>query len=177
MNKELLKNKLLCVSQGWFDEIMLWLGWDDEHLPSEEHALISITESDEKSRCSHWFKRDHKNVINLHFDDIDGESEIWKDYKRYSNGDIQYRDQRLHPMHRVEAQALLRFINYHKGKRFIIHCQAGVSRSQAVVRFILDTFPEEYNITDCWQKNLPITPNVYVLALLKRWWRNFEEWN
>lgn len=63
-----------------------------------------------------------------------------------------------------------------EGKNFYIHCDAGQSRSQAVVRFILDIYGGE----DVWEirrANPPLTPNIYVLSRLKReiWKRTFAK--
>lgn len=60
-------------------------------------------------------------------------------------------------------------------KNFYVHCDAGQSRSQAIVQFILDYLPEyPWKIR---KSNPPLTPNRHVLALLNNviWKRKYGE--
>lgn len=84
-----------------------------------------------------------------------------------------YTPQVLHVMNCEEAFYLMQYIEEkilnNKVSEIYVHCGAGVSRSQAVVRYILDTY-YEYN----WvirKTNPPQTPNVHILSMLKRAYR------
>ena len=66
---------------------------------------------------------------------------------------------------------IVKFIEKHKGKNFYISCRAGKSRSQAVARYILDMYGEEYGYNEkesCRKENPCKTPNINVLTKLKR---------
>ena len=52
-------------------------------------------------------------------------------------------------------------------KNIIIHCSAGISRSQGIVRYILDTYGDTYDIVTR-EDNPCITPNYHVVRMLKR---------
>lgn len=73
------------------------------------------------------------------------------------------------------AREIIEFIihNKHYGRDFYVHCVAGKSRSQAVCRFIIDTFPVDY-IYGREQENPLKTPNYHILSTLKRVWRFME---
>jgi predicted protein tyrosine phosphatase len=76
----------------------------------------------------HWFKKNHDNVLNLEFDDV--ESDVALDgknkYKAFSE---------------EQAREVAEFIDKNKNKTFLIHCLAGISRSGAVGRFLYDYYP------------------------------------
>lgn len=65
------------------------------------------------------------NMIALDFDDWPAEVILKKPY--HTNTTITY----------DQAEKLVKFIRKHWGKNFIIHCDAGVSRSQQIASFIL----------------------------------------
>ena len=73
------------------------------------------------------------------------------------------------------AMIIIEFIQKHPWCDILVHCIMGKSRSQAVCRFILDTWPDNYEYAR--KKENPLrTPNYHVLSTLKRAWRlNFEE--
>ena len=54
-----------------------------------------------------------------------------------------------------------------------VHCEAGVSRSQSVVRYILDVYGKEKHI-ETREENPCITPNSHVLMMLKRAYYNLK---
>ena len=75
----------------------------------------------------------------------------------------------IHVLDYEEAFALVKWIDFHikHDDTIYIHCAAGVSRSQGVVRYILDTYGDEYDIKT--NPNNPcLTPNVHVVLMLKR---------
>ena len=74
------------------------------------------------------------------------------------------------------AKDIIKFIEkqYKLGNDFYVHCIAGLSRSQAICRFILDTIPE-YTYGRELENPLK-TPNQHVLSTLKRVYRaEFED--
>ena len=64
------------------------------------------------------------------------------------------------------AVKIVNFIYRCHELHFLIHCGAGKSRSQAVVRFILDTYTDINWMTN--PDNPCVTPNIDVLIKLKK---------
>ena len=60
---------------------------------------------------------------------------------------------------------IVEFIEKNLGRNILIHCRAGISKSQAVCRFILETYPDMY-IKD--ESHNIEKANIDVLAKLKR---------
>lgn len=144
--------KVFCYSYCEFCKLMEDNGWNDNNLPTDI-AFISIGSGRPKDNEPHYFKENHDNVINLDFDDItDYTLEGWIGVKGMSD---------------EQAQELLEFIENNVGKHFYVHCSAGVSRSQAVCRFIVDTY-DEYCEESLRKDNPCLYPNVHVLSLLRR---------
>ena len=99
-------------------------------------AVISITESSDE----HYFSNDD-NILNIEFMDDDS-------------------------LRLEKALDIVRFIHDNITKDFYVHCSAGKSRSQAIVRYILDCYPE-YD----WSTRIDNpceTPNYYVVRQLKK---------
>ena len=105
-----------------FNNVMKSKGIDDSNVENENDSIfISIT--NRNGEIEHWFKENHKNVINLDFDDISSDNE---ELKTISD---------------KQAESLMFFIddNLSKNKDDIdvyIHCLAGMSRSRAVAEYI-----------------------------------------
>ena len=70
-----------------------------------------------------------------------------------------------------QAATIYDFISNNIGKDFYIHCRAGVSRSQAVGRFLSDIYG--YEIISVAQNGA--FPNQHVLSLLKRIERKYKQ--
>ena len=155
--------KLLCYSQYEFDEICKANRWDSDSIPNE-NAYISIIGSPDcikhylREPQEHYFKENNARICNLEFDDISEDYRIWKGLTFYG-------------ISMDQAEELVKFIENNKGKNFYIHCLAGQSRSQGVVRFILDTYPDIYTEKDTRIDNPCETPNIDVVVKLKRAWR------
>ena len=67
---------------------------------------------------------------------------------------------------------LAEFIENNINSDFYVHCEAGYSRSQGVVRYILDVYGEEnFETRRC---NPCRTPNLFVTAMLKRAYRKIK---
>jgi protein tyrosine phosphatase len=74
----------------------------------------------------------------------------------------------LHILDYEEAFKLVKWIDERikQDEIIYIHCAAGVSRSQAIVRYILDTYFDHQWKTR--KENPPICPNIHVVRMLKR---------
>lgn len=109
-------------SQIDFNNVMKSKGIDDSNVENGKDSIfISIT--NRNGEIEHWFKENHKNVINLDFDDTSSDNE------------------ELRTISDKQAESLMFFIdgNLSKSKDDIdvyIHCLAGMSRSRAVAEYI-----------------------------------------
>lgn len=114
-------------------------------LPADS-ALISI--GDEHERF--WnLKIDGDNVLKLAFSDVT--RPVQKGSKQYT------------PMRRVQAKVIAEFIKKHQTKKFIVNCQAGISRSAAVCLFIHRQYGHILK-PNFWKLS---HPNPWVLQLLQ----------
>lgn len=158
---------ILVYSHTEFDMLCYKNGWNDDNVELlNDKAFISIIGTDNclkhylEEEAYHWFKQNHSNVLNIEFDDISREENVF--YKGYE----------LKSLDLSLSERCLDFIEANIGKTFIIHCRAGKSRSQAFYRFIVDCYSDIYN-NDCGNKNNPcITPNQHVVRMLKRAYYN-----
>lgn len=97
-------------------------GIDDSNVENEKDSIfISIT--NRNGEIEHWFKENHKNVINLDFDDTSSDNE------------------ELRTISDKQAESLMFFIDENLSKNtedvdVYIHCLAGMSRSRAVAEYI-----------------------------------------
>lgn len=177
---------LWCMSHPSFDKMMEEKGWIAK--PDKGAAIISISSPNEDDLAGHWFDN-VEGVFNLDIDDVgpvwfknsqnqcyDDSMELYLNNKvkksnsyfnyiqTYDNGDYVL----IHSLDYEEAVNLVSFIDdaVKSGKDFYIHCAVGASRSQAVVRYILDMYPDIEWETN--PNNPCITPNAHVLMMLKR---------
>ena len=132
-------------SKRLFDRYMSEHGITDGNIP-EGMAVVSIGEPSE-SESDHWFQEPSCSVLNIDFWDVNG-----------------YRVEDVLGMTDEQAFEIYRFLSGNIGKDFYIHCRAGVSRSQAVARFLEDCYG--YEVVQ--GSDRPPFPNAHVLALLKR---------
>jgi rhodanese-related sulfurtransferase len=115
------------LSQRKFEEVCRINNWDDDNVPSD-YAFISIIGTQDclkhinEEDTTHYFKKQHDNVLNLAFDDVDEDFEL-EGYKIKAITDEQ-------------AKAIVDFVERNKEKKFLVHCRAGQSRSVAIVNFI-----------------------------------------
>lgn len=109
-------------SQIDFNNAMKSNGIDDSNVENEKDSIfISIT--NRNGEMEHWFKENHKNVINLDFDDTSSDNE------------------ELRTISDKQAESLMFFIDDNLSKNtedidVYIHCLAGMSRSRAVAEYI-----------------------------------------
>lgn len=190
------KQKLYCFSHCLFDMEMEKRGWfNGEGFPMNGVAVISIcSQNDDDSK--HWFDNDYcpDRILNIDFDDVSpqlwwsGYSSDWKANEDYYDsaadlflsGDIEGagkpfnthytnnigHEVYLHALDYFDAKRIVDFINNNINCDFFIHCSAGVSRSQGIVRYILDTYKDINWETK--EDNPCICPNIHVVRMLKR---------
>lgn len=109
-------------SQIDFNNVMKSNGIDDSNVENEKDSIfISIT--NRNGEIEHWFKENHKNVINLDFDDTSSDNE------------------ELRTISDKQAESLMFFIDDNLSKStedvdVYIHCLVGMSRSRAVAEYI-----------------------------------------
>jgi len=169
------EKKLWCYSLEGFNSFMrdtlkLRREGDEGLIDRMNVAVISIctTECVEE----HYFKKSGSHVLNINFDDIDPDSWFFGNFDpdEASPRDYVYKypdsDKKLYALNSIQARAIVDFIDANLGCDFYIHCSAGVSRSQGVVRYILDTY-DEY-IWQIRRDNPPFAPNCHVVRMLKR---------
>jgi len=123
--------RITVLSHYRFDEKMKELGLNDKNVDDTNKAFISIIGTPEcltyyldEGKTKHFFK-DHPNVLNLDFDDIED--------------DVLYNGHLFKTMRMEQAEKAIQFIedNINKGvESFDIHCRAGMSRSRAFGEFI-----------------------------------------
>lgn len=159
-------NNILVFSQADFEKTMQNLCIDSFNVNDvKDKAFIQIIGTPEclekylEEDTKHYFNNcNADNVLNLAFDDIASEELIYDGVKFIG-------------MSNKQAEQIVTFIEIHKGKDFYISCRAGRSRSQAICRYILDVYGDEYGYYEnvsCRKDNPCNTPNIYVVALLKR---------
>lgn len=118
-------------SQIDFNNVMKSKGIDDSNVENDKDSIfISIT--NRNGEIEHWFKENHKNVINLDFDDTSSDNE------------------ELRTISDKQAESLMFFIdiNLSKSKEDVdvyIHCLAGMSRSRAVAEYIKRRYDVVYD--------------------------------
>lgn len=123
------KNKVLVYSKAEFHEVV------KEN--RENTAYISIEGT--PACIEHYIRDDDNdhllssasNVLNLDFDDV-------------TEDEFEYEGHIFSTISLEQAKEVLEFVVRNIGKDFVIHCKAGRSRSQAVGRFIIECFPDEY---------------------------------
>lgn len=135
--------KAYVFSKRLFDRYMSENGISDGSIP-DNCAFVSIGEP---ADSEHWFSESSDSVLNIDFWDVNG-----------------YRVEDVLGMTDEQAEKVYRFLSGNIGKDFYIHCRAGVSRSQAVARFLEDCYG--YEVVQGSDRQ-PF-PNAHVLALLKR---------
>jgi len=175
--------KFYCYSKYLFDMLMEKSGFFNPNDLPHNVAIISIG-APWNEQEDHWFKTTNDRVLNIDFDDVSPElwwnddmyDEAMNDDKQAKYFDYSYINSRgnvtkLHALDYNQARAIVNFIEENRNCDFYIHCSAGVSRSQGVVRYALDTYGDYKTNPD----NPCVCPNVHVTRMLKRVYR--EKYN
>lgn len=186
------KERLLyCYSQEMFDDLMKEFGWKE---PNEKSSTVSIC-SPWNEHFEHYFKSGTPNNYNIDCDDVvrpfwwkndnydealqlylDGEVEKSNALFNYYEEDDKGRSIDLRLFNYEQAFLLASWIDVQIKRghdNFYVHCAAGLSRSQAIVRYILDIYNVEYH----WKtrKTNPCTYyNNHILLMMKRAARSLE---
>lgn len=159
--------RISVYSQTDFEVKCYGLGLDSFNVneQSSDKAFIQIIGTPDSLKkyleedTKHYFSNcDANNVLNLVFDDVNEDEFVY--------GSVKFLG-----LTEQQAEQIVDFIEEHKGKNFYISCRAGKSRSQAVTRYILDIYGEEYGYNEkesCRKDNPCKTPNINVLTKLKR---------
>jgi len=156
--------QLICVNKRDFERICRDEGWNDLNPPGNA-ALISICCNDEVARFvlsdgdTHFFSHDHENVLNVEFDDIAENVRVFDGEEYGFPGKLTARG--ITP---ETAEKIVRFIEDHKDMDFLVHCRAGKSRSQAVVRYVLDFYDGPFQTN---RSNPCLTYNSHTYAALR----------
>lgn len=167
------KTPLLCYGCAEFNELARRKGWGRDGAGLDEDlCVVSILSAQDQNLYGdrRWFTYNTSRICILSFCDngLSDESEIdGFDFTKPDAGHI-YIDGRYNPMSSGQAAYLARFLdrNIKEGRGVLVHCSAGASRSQGVVRYILDTYPDiEWMTRD---DNPCLTPNMHVVRMLKR---------
>lgn len=197
-NKPILN--VLCYSQYKFDQIMAEQKWDENVPKDVcVISICSKNEEYEHWFKKDWrdYSLSYRRIFNLDIDDCgpfwfeNHENDCYdKALELYDNGDVKQTNayfshnyisgtakeffEVIHVLDYEEAFNLVCFINRNievcRVKTIFIHCAVGASRSQGVVRYILDTYGHEYDIKT--NPNNPcLTPNAHVVMMLKRAYR------
>lgn len=146
------------VNKRTFDRLMSENNITDANIEQQDHTFfISITDTDQFSTSREpYFKEDHKNLMNLSFDDC---TEDGMPTPTQELGTKAFSTQ--------QSNKLYKFIKRNLDKeQCIVHCMAGISRSGAVGTFINVITGGDYQKFKLL--NPQVTPNVHVLSLLNR---------
>lgn len=112
--------------------LVLSLGKAEQYAPSENGAVISITSSNQDYAS---IKDGWSSILRVVFDDIDDSKD--ESLKIF---DVDHANQIINFL-----DTLPNHVNF-----LLIHCQAGISRSTAVAKFIADyyqlPYPEKYSL-------------------------------
>jgi hypothetical protein len=171
--------KLWCVGFNEFEKLAKYNGWHLE-VPSNI-AIISINNGKDAGTDDEYHVcKDTDNVLNLNFDDIDpmaldlsDDTETYTYIQKYNGKEttIEFftNDMAKHAVKFIED-----IIENNKldGVDFYIHCSAGVSRSQAFVKYIKNV----YDFID-WETNPNnpcMHPNGFVFQKLMQAYRSRE---
>jgi len=117
--------------------------WVQTNPPPKGAVLISITDPGREAALPSGYR----DVLRLQFHDCDPGG-------RTLPPETVLFDQE-------HAELIRRFAQSHRGRNIVVHCAAGVSRSRAVVKALLRTFPEYEDRGD-----EASSPNEHVLRLL-----------
>ena len=174
MNKE--SRILFCYGCNEFNRLALSNNWSHNGWDlNQDLCVVSILSSRDQTEFGEkrWFHHNTDRICLLSFCDgglTDEDAIDMFDFSRpdvghlYIDGDIE----KYNPISAGQAAYLVRFLdrNIREGRGVMVHCSAGASRSQGIVRYILDTYPDIEWVTR--RDNPCLTPNMHVVRMLKR---------
>lgn len=124
-----------------------------------------------------WFENHesecYDDALDLYNNGKIKQSNAYFNHLYISGADKQWVDM-LHVLDYEESYSLISWIDWRikHDKTIYIHCAVGASRSQGVVRYIVDTYGNEYDIR-LNPNNPNNTYNPHVVMMLKRAYRKF----
>lgn len=170
--------KLWCTSFLDFKRIAYKNEWD-EKVPGNI-AIISINNGKDAGTVEEYhICKDAENVLNLNFDDVDpmalglsDDTEIYTYENEYAKGTFTTIEFFTNDMAKRAVKFIEDVIENNKldGVDFYIHCSAGISRSQAFVKYIKNV----YDFMD-WETNPNnpcLHPNGFVFQKLMQAYRS-----
>ena len=139
-------------SQKQFNKIMEDMSWRDDTIDMiTDTAIVSICNTDRS--MIHWFADKHNNVLNLDFDDVLSTDE----------------EAGIFALNDEQAKILVDFFEEHIDvQNFIVHCEAGISRSAAVAVCFVDFLHMNGKRDITLHENYAFSPNPLVERLLHR---------
>jgi predicted protein tyrosine phosphatase len=148
--------KVYVLNKKKFDEIMSINGIDDSNVEDMKGKYF-ISINDTLSKETPWFKRDHRNVLVMYFDDITEDTLVVK-----RNG----KEHCAKGITEEQAEKIANFIKKipEDAKMVVVHCAAGISRSGGVGSTIADYF--RLNWKEFQNDNPHIHPNPRVRKFL-----------
>jgi hypothetical protein len=137
--------------------------WAEVFFPKRDTVIVSIwTPGGFPARLQPGYDA----VCRVCFTDMD--SEKGHPWRLSDQTDAQYAEsQRKYVSFMIQpaqARTISRFVTAHRGKNIVVHCDAGISRSRAVVEAVLAAFPEYEDTTYPGHR----FPNGRVKSLMKR---------
>ena len=160
--------KLWCTSFIEFEQIAKENNWDKE-VPNDI-AVISINNGTCFENECHVCK-DADNVLNLNFDDADPISYGLSEYIQFYSYNISgEKSITLKFFNNEMAKQVVEFIEDNKDKNFYIHCSAGISRSQAFVKYIKNVY--DFINWETNPNNPCLYPNGFVFQKLMQAYRS-----
>ena len=145
-------------------------GWVEITPPEPDTVCISITEpiGPYRRQDEARIPKGYVDIMRVQFQDYDP---VGPDHS-YGLREIGMYESipqtpRKHPenavlFNKTQAAQISRFARKHRGKNFIVHCAAGISRSGAIAEALLEAFSEYED------KGWPRFPNGHVKLLMKR---------
>ena len=150
-----------------------WFKYDWHTFGENNNSRVYNLDIDD---CSPFWFENHEsecydNALDLYLNDKIKESNAYFNHLYISGINKEFVNL-LHCLNYEEAFKLIDWINWRikYDDTIYIHCAIGVSRSQGVVRYIVDTYGNEYNIK-LNPNNPNNTYNPHVLMMLKRAYR------
>lgn len=145
--------KIHAIDYQSFNNAMSERNINDETIKAwKNQAFIEIQSERDLDSCPFWFKENHPNVLRITFDDTE------KDYLD--------KDYWVRVITDEKAKEIFDFVIQNKGKHFLIHCHAGVSRSGAVAQFICEL--NDISLQEFQTMNPYTLPSFEVLSKLRK---------
>jgi len=151
------------LSKVEFDGLMVQNKIVDENVEKFD-SIFFISLIDNHNQKGHYFKKDHNNVMNLRFDDVEndgGAPRVLVDDPDIDNFD----EEKVKAFSEKQANNLFKFIKANRDKETcIVHCMAGISRSGAVGMFVNGYCGGDFDLFK--RDNKFISPNARVHRML-----------